>query len=72
MTSYRKAGTNNLVLGVALILVGVIAIIGLTSSNLVEANLFWAMCFILAFVLVGGYETGKYAEMRHEQTKGNR
>jgi hypothetical protein len=69
MTNYRKAGTNNLVIGVALILLGVGAIVGLTSNNLVDVNLFWAMCFILVVVLMGGYETGKYSEMRHEQRK---
>jgi len=69
MANSRKAGTNNLVIGLALILVGVGAIVGLSSNNLVDVNLFWVMCFVLVVVLMGGYETGKYAEMRHEQRK---
>ena len=69
MTNYRKASAINLIIGIALILLGIGAIIGLTNNNLISANLFWAMCFILVFVLIGGYETGKYAEMRHEQKK---
>ena len=48
---------------------GVGAIVGLSSNNLVDVNLFWVMCFVLVVVLMGGYETGKYAEMRHEQRK---
>jgi hypothetical protein len=66
MTNYRKASTINLVVGVALILLGVGGIVNLASNNVFNSNYFWAIIFLLVFVLLGGYETGKYAEMRHE------
>ncbi|XHH08496.1 MAG: hypothetical protein ACFCUE_13135 [Candidatus Bathyarchaeia archaeon] len=65
MTNYHKASTVNLVVGVALILFGVV---GIASNNFASSNLF-SQLFLLVFVLIGGYETGKYAEMRHEKIK---
>jgi uncharacterized membrane protein len=67
MTNYRKANTTNLVVGIALVLLGIGGMANLTSSNHFGANLFWSMTFVLVFVLMGGYETGKYAEMRHQK-----
>jgi hypothetical protein len=43
--------------------------LGLYSSNTTDANLFWGMSFILVFGLVGGYETGKFAEMLLERKR---
>ncbi len=39
------------------------------SSGYRDANLSWGIFFAAALVLVGGYEVGKYAEMRREQRK---
>ncbi len=72
MTDYRKANAINLVVGVALILLGLGGIAGLATSNVLGANLFWSMIFVLFFVLMGGYETGKYGEMRHERERATR
>ncbi len=69
MADYRKASAINLVVGVTLILLGLGGIAGFTTSNVLGANLFWPMIFTLVFVLMGGYETGKYAEMRHERER---
>jgi hypothetical protein len=68
MTNHRKASIINLVVGVTLILLGAVGMASLTT-NLSNTNLFGGMSFVLVFVLLGGYETGKYAEMRHEQKK---
>jgi hypothetical protein len=70
VTNYRKANSTNLVVGIALILLGVGGIVNL-SRNLIGANLFWSISFIMVFVLIGGYEAGKYAEMRHEHRKSD-
>jgi hypothetical protein len=69
MTNYRKASTINLVAGVALIVLGMVGIANLAITSLSSSNLFWAMIFLSVFVLMGGYEAGKYAEMRHERQK---
>jgi hypothetical protein len=58
---------TNLVVGIALILLGLGGMALVFSNDFVGANLFWGVCFILVFVFMGGYETGKYIEMRHEQ-----
>jgi hypothetical protein len=72
MTNHRKASSTNLIVGIALILLGIGGMASLTISNIVGANLFWAICFILVLVLMGGYETGKYAEMRHGQRRSTK
>jgi uncharacterized membrane protein len=69
MTAYRKASAINLVVGAASVVFGIVGIINLAIASLYSSNLFWALIFLLVFVLVGGYEAGKYAEMRHEQQK---
>ena len=58
---------TNLFIGIALILLGLGGMALVFSNNFVGANLFWRVCFILVFVFMGGYEAGKYIEMRHEQ-----
>ncbi len=68
MTTYRKTNEINLVAGIILIVLG-LGGISLTFGN-VDANLF-GIVFAALLVLVGGYETGKYAEMRHQQRKSD-
>jgi cation transport ATPase len=67
MANYRKASKINLVVGMALIFLSIVGLVSLYSSHSSGADLFWAMGFVLIFSLVGGYETGKYIEMRLEQ-----
>ncbi len=71
MTTYRKASVVNLVAGIVLIVLGIGGMIGVTFGNL-DANLFSGLVFATAFIFVGGYETGKYAEMRYEQRKSDK
>ncbi len=68
MVTYRKANASNLMIGSVSIFFGIVGMVSFTF-NLSNANLFWGMCFVLVFVLIGGYETGKYAEMRHERER---
>ena len=68
MSNYlRKAGAINLVVGIALILLGIGSMISIISRNISGANLGGSMSLVLLFVFLGGYETGKYAEMRHSK-----
>ncbi len=67
MANYRRTSAINLVVGVLLILLGLGGTLVVASTNLFNSNLFWEMVFLSVFVLVGGYELGKYAEMRHER-----
>jgi hypothetical protein len=69
MTNHRKASTTNLVVGIAFIVLGMVGITNLVITNLSSSNIFWATIFLSVFVLMGGYEAGKYAEMRHEKQK---
>ncbi len=71
MTTYRKTNAINLVAGIILIVLGLGGMVSLTFGN-VDSNLFWGIAFAAIFVLVGGYETGKYAEMRHQQRKSDK
>ena len=69
MTTHRKASTINLVAGVSLLVLGIVGITNLVITSPSSSNLFWAVIFLSIFVFIGGYETGKYAEMRHESKK---
>jgi Na+(H+)/acetate symporter ActP len=69
MTNSRKACTINLLAGLVLILLGMGGIINIAFTSLSSLGLFWAMIFLALLVLLGGYEAGKYTEMRHEQPK---
>lgn len=76
MSDYRKASAVNLVVGIGLILFSIglitplapIANLNLGNSGI---NLEEQIFFLLVFVFVGGYEIGKYAEMRGELRKNN-
>ncbi len=67
MTGFRMASTVNLVVGLALVLVGLVGLVDITATRFFGPSDFWAVVFLSVFVLMGGYETGKYAEMRHER-----
>ena len=69
--TYRKTSATNLIAGVILIVLGVGGMVSLTFGN-VDANLLWGIAFAALLILVGGYETGKYAEMRHQQRKSDK
>ena len=67
----RKADVVNLVLGIVLVL---FALVGMAAigREISAVNIAGQLGFILVFVLVGGYEIGKYAERRHNKpTNGN-
>ncbi len=69
MTNYRRTSAINLVVGAVLILLGLGGTVIVASTNLANSNQFWEMVFLSVFVLLGGYEIGKYTEMRHERNK---
>ncbi len=69
MTNYRKTNAINLFVGVTLILLGIGGTVVIASTNLASSNLFWTMVFLSVFILVGGYEIGKYVEMRYERNR---
>ncbi len=68
MTAYRKTNAINLIAGIILIVLGSGGIASLALN--VDANLF-GIAFAALLILVGGYETGKYAEMRHQRRKSD-
>lgn len=69
MTGYRKASRTNLLVGIGLVSLSIIGMLSLYSNNVTGASLFWGMSFILVFGLLGGYETGKFAEMLLERKR---
>jgi uncharacterized membrane protein len=67
----RKANVVNFVVGIVLVLFALVGMIDV-GREIVAVNIAGQLGFILLFVLVGGYEVGKYAERRHNNlNKGN-
>ncbi len=64
MPIYRKANKVNLVVGIALILAGILAMI-------FPANPASGVILGLLFSSFGGYEVGKYKERRHASREIN-
>ncbi len=64
MPIYRKANKVNLVVGIALILAGILAMI-------FPANPASGVILGLLFSSFGGYEVGKYEERRHASRETN-
>ncbi len=64
MPNFRKANRVNLVVGIVLILVGIIAMIypANPASGIILGSLFTSF---------GGYEVGKYEESRHVNRETN-
>jgi hypothetical protein len=62
----RKANVVNLVVGIVLVLLAFVGIVAI-GREISAVNIAGQLGFILLFVLVGGYEIGKYAESRHNK-----
>jgi hypothetical protein len=60
----RPAGRTNLVVGIALILFSIFALMSVITNNVSGSSLTGPSIFIFVFVFMGGYEIGKYAENR--------
>jgi|WetSurMetagenome_2_1015567.scaffolds.fasta_scaffold346154_2 hypothetical protein len=62
MSNIRKSNAVNLVVGLVLVLIGIRALMSIIGPNAPSASLAGEGIFVLLFIFVGGYETGKYAE----------
>jgi hypothetical protein len=62
----RNANVVNLVVGIVLIMIALVGIVAI-GREISAAYIAGQLGFILLFVLVGGYEIGKYAERRHNK-----
>ncbi len=60
----HRAGRVNLVVGIALVLLSVLALISVIANNVSGSTLGSSVIFMLLFMFIGGYEIGKYAENR--------